>query len=252
MENSQGYPTQATPFSPLSFFPSHSKRKRSTRKGQCHLSPELWARFSASPFSVRGYICCHPTTPSSVWIKDPDAILFLFSEETGFFGKGCLSRSRPCFFSNVTPPSSDRPRSKGVDRSAFHYKQAISQRPRGSSDSSKDIEPLMLSDEEAFFLHHELHLLSVVGTGSFADFHVLTDLFSCDLPLLQPPANTSEDPIDSHRLWNFFCSRDRFFSSRFLAYRHYRSIGWVPKSGIKFGFDFVLYPREGPEGSHAE
>jgi tRNA-splicing endonuclease subunit Sen2 len=37
----------------------------------------------------------------------------------------------------------------------------------------------------------------------------------------------------------------------YVVYHHFRSLGWVVRSGIKFGVDFLLYNR-GPVFSHAE
>ncbi|KIJ20828.1 hypothetical protein PAXINDRAFT_66761 [Paxillus involutus ATCC 200175] len=48
---------------------------------------------------------------------------------------------------------------------------------------------------------------------------------------------------------------DRCFDNPFLVnyvvYHHYRSLGWVVKSGIKFCVDYLLYKR-GPIFAHAE
>jgi tRNA-splicing endonuclease subunit Sen2 len=37
----------------------------------------------------------------------------------------------------------------------------------------------------------------------------------------------------------------------YVAYHHFRSLGWVVRAGTKFGVDFLLYNR-GPVFSHAE
>lgn len=41
------------------------------------------------------------------------------------------------------------------------------------------------------------------------------------------------------------------FMLSYVAYHHYRSLGWVVRSGVKFGVDYLLYNR-GPAFSHAE
>ena len=41
------------------------------------------------------------------------------------------------------------------------------------------------------------------------------------------------------------------FMISYAAYHHYRSLGWVVRSGVKFSVDFLLYNR-GPAFSHAE
>ena len=37
----------------------------------------------------------------------------------------------------------------------------------------------------------------------------------------------------------------------YAVYHHFRSLGWVVRSGVKFGTDYLLYNR-GPVFSHAE
>lgn len=44
---------------------------------------------------------------------------------------------------------------------------------------------------------------------------------------------------------------DNPFLIHYVAYHHYRSLGWVVKGGIKFCVDYLLYKR-GPVFSHAE
>jgi tRNA-splicing endonuclease subunit Sen2 len=41
------------------------------------------------------------------------------------------------------------------------------------------------------------------------------------------------------------------FMLSYVVYHHYRSLGWVVRSGVKFGVDYLLYNR-GPAFSHAE
>ncbi|KAJ1726242.1 tRNA splicing endonuclease subunit sen2, partial [Coemansia biformis] len=38
----------------------------------------------------------------------------------------------------------------------------------------------------------------------------------------------------------------------YAAYYYYRAKGWVVRSGIKFGTDFLLYGRGGPARSHSQ
>jgi len=44
---------------------------------------------------------------------------------------------------------------------------------------------------------------------------------------------------------------DAPFLVNYVVYHHYRSLGWVIKSGIKFCVDYLLYKR-GPVFNHAE
>lgn len=41
------------------------------------------------------------------------------------------------------------------------------------------------------------------------------------------------------------------FPASYAAYEYYRNENWIPKSGLKYGGNFVLY-RKGPAYYHAE
>ena len=86
-------------------------------------------------------------------------------------------------------------------------------------------EHLQLSSEEATYLAMELDLLRVFSPD--------------DGSLLNPET-----------LWTHFSSINNRFVEQYAAYHYYRSKGWVPKSGLKFGVDFLLY-KEGPSFYHS-
>ena len=85
-------------------------------------------------------------------------------------------------------------------------------------------EHLQLSSEEATYLAMELNILQV---------------FSPD-----------GSPVTAETLSTHFLSMNGRFIELYTAYRYYRSKGWVPKSGLKFGVDFLLY-KEGPSFYHS-
>lgn len=85
-------------------------------------------------------------------------------------------------------------------------------------------EHLQLSSEEASYLAMELGVLQV---------------FSPDGSLMS-----------TETLWTYFLSMSDRFIELYSAYRYYRSRGWVPKSGLKFGVDFLLY-KKGPSFYHS-
>ncbi|XP_047438014.1 tRNA-splicing endonuclease subunit Sen2 isoform X2 [Mugil cephalus] len=86
-------------------------------------------------------------------------------------------------------------------------------------------EYLQLSLEEAFFLVYGLGCLSVY---------------------------LHQEPLSVIQLWRKFKSLRPDFVSSYAAYHHYRSRGWVPKTGggAKYGADLMLY-RKGPPFYHA-
>lgn len=51
-------------------------------------------------------------------------------------------------------------------------------------------------------------------------------------------------------MWQMFCAIEGDFPQRYRVYHHYRTEGWVVKSGYKFGSDWLLY-KLGPAFYHA-
>ncbi|XP_018410051.1 PREDICTED: tRNA-splicing endonuclease subunit Sen2 [Nanorana parkeri] len=84
-------------------------------------------------------------------------------------------------------------------------------------------EYLQLSREEAFFLVYGLGCLSV---------------------------SYKKEPLTIQKLWKVFCAAQQNFPTSYMAYHHFRSKGWVPKVGLKYGTDLLLY-RKGPPFYHA-
>jgi len=89
--------------------------------------------------------------------------------------------------------------------------------------SSRTEEHLQLGLEEAFFLSYALGCLQVQKEG----------------------VNLNLD-----EMWVLYSSTSKNFIQRYAAYHHFRALGWVVRSGIKFGTDFLLY-KNGPDFFHA-
>ena len=58
-------------------------------------------------------------------------------------------------------------------------------------------------------------------------------------------------PLSLARAWTLFRAAQPNFVARYVAFHYFRARGWVPKSGIKFGVDYVVY-RYGPRFHHSE
>ncbi|XP_068550710.1 tRNA-splicing endonuclease subunit Sen2 [Anas acuta] len=84
-------------------------------------------------------------------------------------------------------------------------------------------EYLQLSLEEAFFLVYALGCLTIYY---------------------------GEEPLTILKLWEFFSEVKPSFKTIYMAYHYFRSKGWVPKVGLKYGTDLLLY-RKGPPFYHA-
>lgn len=117
-----------------------------------------------------------------------------------------------------------------------------------------DAEYMQLQSEEAFFLQFALGTLSVVPDTPVEalPFTILqawsTYLLSSPLSLSTPSPLPASPPDLDPRLSRL----DSPFLLSYAAYHHFRSMGWVVRSGVKFCTDWVLYGSGGPVGGHAE
>lgn len=107
-------------------------------------------------------------------------------------------------------------------------------------DEVKNEEHLQLSNEEAFFLVYGLGVLQI-----YDDKRESVIPATRLLPLFRrhsyfPPRDVSTD-----------LEPDDPFIISYVVYHHFRSLGWVVRSGVKFGVDHLLYNR-GPVFAHAE
>ncbi|RDA95888.1 hypothetical protein CP533_5224 [Ophiocordyceps camponoti-saundersi (nom. inval.)] len=103
-------------------------------------------------------------------------------------------------------------------------------------------EHLQLTPEEAFFLCFGLGALVISEPESkeaLSTRQLLTRFrqYSYCPPRIGPGAPDLE--------------ADDGFLLHYVVYHHFRSLGWVPRAGIKFGVDWLLYAR-GPVFDHAE
>ncbi|XP_028404250.1 tRNA-splicing endonuclease subunit Sen2-like [Dendronephthya gigantea] len=87
-------------------------------------------------------------------------------------------------------------------------------------DPYKIYEFLQLTFEEAFFLSFGLGCLSVI--------------------------TTAEEKLSLSTMWSEFSRRNVDFVRNYIAYHYYRSKGWVPQAGLKYGTDLVLYKKGMP------
>ena len=101
-------------------------------------------------------------------------------------------------------------------------------------------EHLQLSQEEAFFLVYGLGVLQI-----FCDDSDTVLPASSLLPLFRRHSYFPPHSISSP------AEPDDPFMLSYAVYHHFRSRGWVVRSGVKFSVDYLLYNR-GPAFSHAE
>ncbi|KAK1757138.1 putative tRNA-splicing endonuclease subunit sen-2 [Echria macrotheca] len=103
-------------------------------------------------------------------------------------------------------------------------------------------EHYQLAPIEAFFLVFALGSLSVVDPVTLAPIPTesLLTLFR---------AYSYFPPLDTNASLACLRPQDPFLVE-YAVYHHFRSLGWVPRHGIKFGVDLLLYER-GPAWNHS-
>lgn len=114
------------------------------------------------------------------------------------------------------------------------------------ADDFPNEEHLQLSNEEAFFLAYGLGALQVYDAPSTSTTQSISP--TPIQALLQQFCHHSFQPA---RDGTASLQPDDPFMISYTVYHHFRSLGWVIRSGVKFGTDYLLYNR-GPVFSHAE
>lgn len=128
--------------------------------------------------------------------------------------------------SHTKPTSSDGPKRMGQEVEA-------------EAPAIENQEHLQLNPSEAFFLSYALGIVQIRDqvTSALLPTEALFTLFR------QQSYFPPREPRD-------LCPDDPFLL-QYVAYHHFRSLGWVVRPGIKFAVDWLLYLR-GPVFSHAE
>ena len=109
------------------------------------------------------------------------------------------------------------------EKSYCEFVQRLQEMQR--SDPLHVEEYLQLGAEEAFYLAAKVEVLSIQNADK-------------------------NNTLTLCELWQYFTQTRKTFPARYAAYAHYRNGNWVPKSGLKFGVDFLLY-KEGPLSYHS-
>lgn len=141
-----------------------------------------------------------------------------------YYGKGEMSRSTPCF-SNWFDANT-------ASTNINHHLPANADDANNNPEMTpiilppKDMEKLILSLQEAFYLYYALGCLRIRVGQNFTSIQDCFKLF-CEI-----------EGTD-------------FFISRYAIYHYFRSRGWITRSGAKYGCDYVLY-RKGPHLEHAK
>ncbi|KAI7876068.1 tRNA-intron endonuclease catalytic domain-like protein [Lichtheimia hyalospora FSU 10163] len=98
-------------------------------------------------------------------------------------------------------------------------------------------------------------VLEATGDGDYEEYRL--DLYEAFYLLYALNAIQIDDPrrqlkrLSVDDCWTQFNQCNPAFATHYAVYHYYRTLGWAPKQGSKFGVDFVLY-RSGPRHMHGD
>jgi tRNA splicing endonuclease len=152
----------------------------------------------------------------SVWVCGAEEMDAVWGVADGY-GKGSLSRSEPLYGGG----------GRGAAKSGRAARQLLElEKAGGLGDGREGVEHLQMTFVEAF------HAAFVARRIRLVD---------CDGRRLD----------EEMAVWRLFCGDDPLFAQVYAAYVRYRLAGWMPRSGLKYGVDWVLYRAGTKRHSHS-
>lgn len=147
----------------------------------------------------------------------------------------------------------------GDDEGASQTARSSAMQEVGGDDTADidvvDVERMQLSLVESFFLVAMFGCLDIRTSDGTSAVKTLTldDFYTSCLQSTLPRAllDLRDRGLAERHLQKLYARPDNPFLINYVAYHHFRSLGWVVKTGIKFCADLLLYKR-GPVFSHAE
>ncbi len=234
---------------------------------------------------VKGFV----TDDNVVEISDEKAMITLW--KMGFFGKGTLSRSEPTWLGRYSrrlglqtdiPLSSEEiTKIRRQERQRFKEERAkadleILERRRKLDAGEKVEGEVILPQRPMEFFDNETIIKNTkqvdVSDWRQEDVDVTVDkqsviqqevlelmptealFLALNFDCLEITKVDSIVPLTTSDLFLQFISNlkpDDEFLLDYIAYHHYRSLGWCVRSGIKFGVSYLIY-KKGPPFAHAE
>ncbi|KAJ1864906.1 tRNA splicing endonuclease subunit sen2 [Coemansia sp. RSA 2703] len=175
----------------------------------------------------------------SVWVASG---MVLWSN--GAFGKGILSRSDATWYARYQQQANRK--SSSGQKTVFL--EDITQQRRRERQTAANVAKDLNQTESSML---ELNVTpSEAGEMEPVQLSPYEVIFLLDSGYLEPTDSETGELYSSSQLWKLYCQSERDFDMKYAAYYYYRSKGWVVRSGIKFGSDFLLYDR-GPAHSHS-
>ncbi|PIA17989.1 tRNA-intron endonuclease catalytic domain-like protein [Coemansia reversa NRRL 1564] len=201
-----------------------------------------------------------------IWIREGQELLW----KDGCFGKGILSRSSPTWqqrYQRETAEQSaeNKPQERYIEDITQRRREARRQIRENTNEKQheEDITPVVgsnnaISAQDTMRLEkmndlnvsqNEVDMMEPVQLSPFEA------LFLSDIGCLEALDVSHENKCLLHtELYSllYTCHKSDDFDLKYAAYYYYRAKGWVVRSGLKFGSDFLLYGKGGPARSHSQ
>jgi len=116
------------------------------------------------------------------------------------------------------------PFSEGGEGSEYTKVKSKGSKKREEESTFEDSGPLLLFDEEAYYLFEKEYLVLHLPDGA---------------------------RVTRQMLWSRFLEKNRNFPIKFKVYSYFRDLGYIVKTGIHYGLDYAVY-RTLPSMCHSE
>ncbi|GFY42020.1 tRNA-splicing endonuclease subunit Sen2 [Trichonephila inaurata madagascariensis] len=224
--------------------------KKNSKFKRCYAFPivtEDWQGNGSDPNwkIAEGYL-----QENCVLVQDEESMRRLYN--MSFYGKGTLSKNAPqvCLKNKKSKP----PRKKQKIEPTESVEDVIEVSDSDDEDTLQNGENQKDANEASVFpdSDDESHEYSkeYLSNGkeslqlTFQEAYFLSYGFGCLI------VKDKDKFLSLVQLWSKMCELSPNFPVMYTAYHHFRSKGWIVKSGIKFGADYVLY-KDGPPFYHA-
>jgi tRNA-splicing endonuclease subunit Sen2 len=182
-----------------------------------------------------------------VSVEDPEYMRDFW--RMGFFGRGSLSRSEPTWEKRLqgNTTSEEVTKKRRMARKAFKRARAEKEKLELLKILEQEGAKVQLTIDEAKV---EVTTLPKSHLDAKESLHLLPveAFFLSNLGVLDVYIGGKQ--LSASELQAQFIADCPRFNTFYAVYHYFRSQGWVVRSGIKFGVDYILYKR-GPPFSHA-
>ncbi|KAJ2611280.1 tRNA splicing endonuclease subunit sen2 [Coemansia sp. RSA 1365] len=201
-----------------------------------------------------------------IWVREGHGLLW----QNGCFGKGILSRSSPTWQQRYQRETAEQ---STENKPQERYIEDITQRRREERRQIRENSNEKQHEEDATPVVGSKNVISTQDTmrlETMSDLNVTQNevdmmepvqlspfeaLFLSDIGCLEAVDVENGNKCLMHTdLYNLLCicHKSDDFDLKYAAYYYYRAKGWVVRSGLKFGSDFLLYGKGGPARSHSQ